>query len=85
MYNFFIFFFFFNTIVTHIRLCVIQTEKNYSDIKHAMPAEYCGAVDACILNIEKDGGILFSWEVRMSVAYVQCVPSNPQPFRPCLV
>lgn len=49
---------------THIGLCVIQT-KNYLDIKHAMSAEYCGTVDACILNLEKDGGILFSWEVSL--------------------
>lgn len=30
-----------------------------------MSAEYCGAVDACILNTEKDGSILFSWEVSL--------------------
>lgn len=27
-------------------------------------AEYSGAVDASILNIEKDGSILFSWKVN---------------------
>lgn len=30
-------------------------------------AEYMGAVDASILNIEKDGSILFSWKVNLKV------------------
>lgn len=30
---------------------------------NAVSAEYSGAVDTCILNIERDGGILFSWKV----------------------
>lgn len=64
LFGFFLFVFFYK-IGTHIGLCVIQTEKKHFDIKHAMSAEYCGAVDACILNIEKDGSILFSWEVSL--------------------
>lgn len=38
-------------------------QKSYSDIKLTVSAEYFGAVDACLLNIERDGGILFSWKV----------------------
>lgn len=38
-------------------------QKSNSDIKLAVSAEYFGAVDACLLNIERDGGILFSWKV----------------------
>lgn len=69
MYTFFVCFgFFFVFFIpnwdTYGAVC--DTDRNnYFDIKHGMSAEYCGAVDACILNIEKDGGILFSWEVSL--------------------
>lgn len=38
-------------------------------------AEYSGAVDACILNIERDGSLLFSWKVTSTVT-AQCVPMH---------
>lgn len=47
---------------------------------NAVSAEYSGAVDTCILNIERDGGILFSWKVSpqwqrlmISVSYAEYI------------
>lgn len=64
-------------IYIHIFVCVCvfvacDVLKQHHRLKTQFPhlhgfvvsAEYSGAVDACILNIEKDGSILFSWKVN---------------------
>ncbi|XP_056280652.1 gamma-secretase-activating protein isoform X2 [Pseudoliparis swirei] len=38
-------------------------------------AEYSGAVHACILNIERDGGILYSWKLLYTFDKLVCISS----------
>ncbi|TNN50363.1 Gamma-secretase-activating protein [Liparis tanakae] len=38
-------------------------------------AEYSGAVHTCILNIEKDGGILYSWKLLYTFDKLVCISS----------
>lgn len=48
----------------------------HSNANNAVSAEYSGEVDACILNIERDGGILFSWKVSPQCSLCKIYPGS---------